>query len=88
MMIGTTYDLEIVNGLAYLQQQGLIKDGDTDRPHLHRRRVRRQRAARASKFYASKHNLTVKEAKITSTDNDLTNIVTGLQAARASRPSC
>ena len=29
MMIGTTYDLEIVNGLAYLQQQGLIKDGDT-----------------------------------------------------------
>ena len=29
MMIGTTYDLEQVNGLAYLQQQGLIKDGDT-----------------------------------------------------------
>ncbi len=29
MMIGTTYDLEIVNGLAYLQQQGLIADGDT-----------------------------------------------------------
>ena len=29
MMIGTTYDLEVINGLSYFQQQGMLADGDT-----------------------------------------------------------
>jgi ABC-type branched-subunit amino acid transport system substrate-binding protein len=78
MMIGTTYDLEIVNGLAYLQQQGLIKDGDTI-GHIYIDGEYGGNGLLGSKYYASKHNLTIKEAKITSTDNDLTNIVTGFK---------
>ncbi len=80
MMIGTTYDLEQVNGLAYLQQQGLIKDGDTI-GHIYIDGEYGGNGLKGSQYYASKHNLTVKEAKITSTDNDLTNIVTGLKGA-------
>jgi ABC-type branched-subunit amino acid transport system substrate-binding protein len=78
MMIGTTYDLEIVNGLAYFQQQGLIKDGDKI-GHIYIDGEYGGNGLKGSKYYASKHNLTVKEAKITSTDSDLNNIVTGLR---------
>jgi ABC-type branched-subunit amino acid transport system substrate-binding protein len=78
MMIGTTYDLEIVNGLAYLQQQGLIADGDTI-GHIYIDGEYGGNGLKGSQYYASKHNITIKEAKITSTDNDLTGIVTGLR---------
>ena len=78
MMIGTTYDLEIVNGLAYLQQQGLIKDGDTV-GHIYIDGEYGGNGLLGSKYYAGVHKLNVKEAKITSTDNDLTNIVTGFK---------
>jgi len=78
MMIGTTYDLEIVDGLAYLQQQGLIADGDTI-GHIYIDGEYGGNGLRGSKYYAEKHRMTVAEAKITSTDNDLANIVTGLK---------
>jgi len=78
MMIGTTYDLEQVNGLAYLQQQGLISDGDTIGA-IYIDGEYGGNGLKGAQYYASKHNLTIKEAKITSTDNDLTNIVTGLK---------
>jgi len=80
MMIGTTYDLEIINGLAYFQQQGLIKDGDTI-GHIYIDGEYGGNGLKGSKAYAATHKLTVNEAKITSTDNDLTNIVTGLKGA-------
>jgi len=80
MMIGTTYDLEIVNGLAYLQQQGLIKDGDAI-GHIYIDGEYGGNGLKGSKAYAATHNLKITEAKITSTDNDLTNIVTGLKGA-------
>ncbi|WP_232661684.1 ABC transporter substrate-binding protein [Pseudonocardia sp. TRM90224] len=78
MMIGTTYDLEIIDGLAYLQQEGLIKEGDTI-GHIYIDGEYGGNGLKGSKFYAEKHGLTVKESKITSTDSDLTNIVTGLR---------
>jgi ABC-type branched-subunit amino acid transport system substrate-binding protein len=78
MMIGTTYDLEIVNGLSYLQQQGLLADGDTI-GHIYIDGEYGGNGLLGSQYYASKHNLTLKEAKVTSTDNDLTGIVTGMR---------
>jgi ABC-type branched-subunit amino acid transport system substrate-binding protein len=78
MMIGTTYDLEIVNGLAYLQQQGLIADGDTI-GHIYIDGEYGGNGLKGSTYYAGVHNLTIREAKITSTDNDLTGIVTGMR---------
>ena len=78
MMIGTTYDLEIVNGLAYLQQQGLLADGDKI-GHIYIDGEYGGNGLKGSKYYAEQHGLTVVESKITSTDNDLTGIVTGLR---------
>ena len=80
MMIGTTYDLEIVNGLAYLQQQGLIADGDTI-GHIYIDGEYGGNGLKGSQYYAQQHSLTINEAKITSTDNDLTGIVTGMRGA-------
>jgi len=78
MMIGTTYDLEVINGLAYLQQEGLLADGATI-GHIYIDGEYGGNGLKGSKYYADKHGMTVKEAKITSTDTDLTNIVTGLR---------
>ncbi|MEV6878197.1 ABC transporter substrate-binding protein [Amycolatopsis sp. NPDC051128] len=80
MIVGTTYDLEIIDGLSYLQEQGLIKDGDTI-GHVYIDGEYGKNGLRGSQFYAKKHSLTVKEVKITSTDSDLTNVVTGLKGA-------
>jgi ABC-type branched-subunit amino acid transport system substrate-binding protein len=78
MMIGTTYDLEIVNGLAYLQQQGIIADGDKI-GHIYIDGEYGGNGLKGSQYYAQQHGMTIAEAKITSTDNDLTGIVTGLR---------
>jgi len=80
MMIGTTYDLEIVNGLAYMQQQGLIADGDTI-GHIYIDGEYGGNGLKGSQYYAQQHDLTINEAKVTSTDNDLTGIVTGMRGA-------
>lgn len=80
MIVGTTYDLEIIDGLSYLQEQGQLKDGDTI-AHVYIDGEYGKNGLRGSQFYAKKHNLTVKEVKITSTDSDLTNVVTGLKGA-------
>lgn len=78
MMIGTTYDLEIINGLSYLQQQGLLTDGDTI-GHIYIDGEYGGNGLRGSQYYAGEHGLTVREAKVTSTDSDMTGIVTGMR---------
>ena len=80
MIVGTTYDVEMIDGMSYLQEQGLLKDGDTV-GHIYIDGEYGKNGLRGSQFYASKHNITVKDVKITSTDNDLANIVTGLKGA-------
>jgi ABC-type branched-subunit amino acid transport system substrate-binding protein len=80
MIAGTTYDVEMIDGLSYLQGMGAIKDGDTV-GHVYIDSEYGRNGLAGSKFYAGKHNLTVKEAKITATDTDLTNIVTGFKSA-------
>jgi ABC-type branched-subunit amino acid transport system substrate-binding protein len=80
MMIGTTYDLEIINGLAYLQQQGLIKKGDRI-GHIYIDGEYGGNGLKGSQYFGDKNGITIVGAKVTSTDNDLTNIVTGLKGA-------
>lgn len=80
MIGGTTYDVEIIDGMNWLQSQGSIKDGDTV-GHIYIDSEYGRNGLAGSKFYASKHNMTVKEAKITATDTDLTNVVTSMKGA-------
>jgi ABC-type branched-subunit amino acid transport system substrate-binding protein len=78
MIGGTTYDVEMIDGMSWLQSQGIIKDGDTV-GHVYIDSEYGRNGLAGSKFYASKHNITVKEAKITATDTDLTNVVTAFK---------
>lgn len=75
---GTTYDLEQVNGLAYLQQKGLISDGDTI-GHIYVGGEYGENGLRGAQYYAAQHNMTVKAVKVAATDTDMTNIVTGFK---------
>lgn len=78
MIVGTTYDVEMIDGMSYLQEQGMIKDGDTV-GHIYIDGEYGANGLRGAQYYAQKHNLNLREVKITSSDNDLTNIVTGLR---------
>ncbi|MEQ3551421.1 ABC transporter substrate-binding protein [Pseudonocardia nematodicida] len=79
MVVGTTFDLEVVNGLSYFQQQGLIADGDTI-GHIYIDGEYGGNGLRGSRYYAELRGQQVREVKITSTDTDLTNVVTGLRS--------
>ncbi|WP_158893930.1 ABC transporter substrate-binding protein [Amycolatopsis anabasis] len=78
MIVGTTYDVEMIDGLSYLREQGKIADGDAI-GHIYIDGEYGANGLRGARYYAQKHNLKLKEVKITSSDNDLTNIVTGLK---------
>lgn len=75
---GTTYDLEIINGMNYLQEQGLIADGDTI-GHIYIGGEYGDNGLRGSQYYAEQHGITIVPAQIAATDTDMTNIVTGFQ---------
>ncbi|MCF6422678.1 MULTISPECIES: ABC transporter substrate-binding protein [Amycolatopsis] len=78
MIVGTTYDVEMIDGMSYLQEQGMIKDGDTV-GHIYIDGEYGANGLRGARYYAQKHGMNLREVKITSSDNDLTNIVTGLR---------
>lgn len=78
MIVGTTYDIEMIDGLSYLQSKGMIKDGDTV-GHIYVDGEYGANGLRGARYYAEKHNLKLREVKLTSTDTDLTNVVTGLK---------
>ncbi|WP_199429921.1 ABC transporter substrate-binding protein [Qaidamihabitans albus] len=78
MIVGTTYDVEMIDGLSYLQEEGMISDGDTV-GHIYIDGEYGANGLRGARYYAEQHDLKLREVKITSSDNDLTNIVTGLK---------
>lgn len=79
MMIGPSYDLEMINGLAYLQEQGIIADGDKI-GHVYVDSEYGQNGLEGSKNYAEQHNMTVVEGKLTASDVDMSSIVTKIKS--------
>ncbi len=80
VMVGTTYDVEMINGMSYLLAQGKIKEGDTV-GHIYVDSEYGKNGLRGSKYFAGLHQLNVVEAKVTSTDSDLTSSITSLKGA-------
>jgi len=76
---GPTYAIEIINGLAYLQKQGLIGDGDTI-GHVYVDSEFGQSGLKGSDAYAKAHKLTVKSIAVTGTDSDMSAAVTKLKS--------
>ncbi|WP_068401935.1 ABC transporter substrate-binding protein [Kribbia dieselivorans] len=80
LMVGTTYDVEVINGLAYLQKQGKIKDGDKI-GHIYLKTEFGENGVEGSKYYASKHKMTVVESGVSATATDMTSSITALKGA-------
>jgi len=77
---GATYDVEMTNGLSYALQKGLIKDGDTI-GHIYFEGEYGAGGLEGSKYMAGKHNFKIIEAKIKSTDTDMSAQITQFKAA-------
>jgi len=79
LMIGPSYDIEMINGMAFLQDQGLIADGDKV-GHIYIDGEYGANALAGSKYYAGKHKMTVVEQKLTATDNDMAATITKMKS--------
>jgi len=78
-VVGATYDVEMINGLDYLLKQGKIKEGDK-LGHIYFEGDYGANGLAGSKYFASKHGMTIDEAQIKSTDTDMTAQVTKFKA--------
>lgn len=74
-----TYDIEVINGLAWLNEEGKIKDGDKIGA-IYLQNEAGENAIAGVKYYAEKHDLDVVESPIGATDADMTSTVTKMKA--------
>lgn len=72
---GATFDVETINGMAFLMEQGLIKNGDKIAT-IYLDNEAGQNTLLGLQSYAEDHDLELVEAPIASTDTDLTATVT------------
>lgn len=78
-MVGSTYDIEIINGLSYLRDKGMIKSGDK----LGAIVLDSEAGANTlvgTEYFAKENGMTVESIKMPATDNDLSAAVTSLKS--------
>lgn len=78
-VVGATYDLEMVNVLGFAMQKGLIKKGDK-LGHIYFEGEYGANGLAGSKEFAKQNGMTVVEAKIKSTDQDMTPYITSFKS--------
>jgi len=79
-VVGAVYDVEMVNGLSYALEEGLIKEGDK-LGHIYFEGEYGANGLAGSKFFAEKHGMQVVEAKIKATDQDMSAQITQFKTA-------
>lgn len=84
MIVGATYDYEMINLIDYMIEQGKLKEGDTI-GHIFFEGEYGENGAIGSRFAAEKNGLKLVERRIRPTDTDVTAQVTDLrnQGAKA-----
>jgi ABC-type branched-subunit amino acid transport system substrate-binding protein len=82
MVVGTTYDLDIINGLDHYKRKGLLAAGDTV-GHVHLRGSFGDNALEGSRFVAENWNMKVAEQAVTETTANLVDQITALKTAGA-----
>ncbi|PRY40704.1 ABC transporter substrate-binding protein [Umezawaea tangerina] len=82
MIVGGTYDIDVMNGLDHLKRTGAIADGDTI-GHVHVDGDFGSNALEGSTFAAQQWNLTLVERSVTETADNLTTQIAAMKAAGA-----
>src|SRR5215210_9205581 len=80
IITGTTYDVEMINGLDYLMQQSKLKKGDKI-GHIYFEGEYGENGLKGSKFFAQKNGMTIVEQKIKATDEDMSGQVAAFKRA-------
>jgi ABC-type branched-subunit amino acid transport system substrate-binding protein len=80
IIVGTTYDVEMINGLDYLKSKGMLKSGDAI-GHLYFEGEYGENGLKGSKYFASKNGMKVVEQKIKATDEDMSGQVAAFKRA-------
>ncbi len=70
IVVGTTYDVEMINGLDYLKSKGLIKKGDKI-GHLYFEGEYGENGLKGSTYFAKQNGMTIVQQKIKATDEDM-----------------
>ena len=78
-VVGATYEVEMINVLGYLLEEGMIKEGDKI-GHIYFEGEYGEGGLAGSKYFADQHDMTVVEQQIQATDADMTAQVTKLKA--------
>ncbi len=78
--VGAPYELEMINGLDYLKDKGLIKSGDKI-GDVYFEGEYGEAGLAGVKYWASKNDATVVEQKIQATDEDMSGQVVALKRA-------
>jgi ABC-type branched-subunit amino acid transport system substrate-binding protein len=80
IIVGATYDVEMINVLDYLKKKGRIKSGDAI-GHLYFEGEYGENGLKGSKYFASKNGMKVVEQKIKATDEDMSGQVAAFKRA-------
>jgi ABC-type branched-subunit amino acid transport system substrate-binding protein len=80
IIVGATYDIEMINALDYLKEKGKIKSGDSI-GHLYFEGEYGENGLKGSKYFASKNGMKVVEQKINTTDEDMSGQVAAFKRA-------
>lgn len=75
IIVGTTYDLEMINALDFLLEKGDLKKGDTV-GHIYIEGEYGSNGLAGAKYFGEQNDIKISEAKVTSTDTDMKSIVT------------
>ena len=79
MMVGQTYDVEMINALAWAQEQGMIAEGDK-LGHIYVDSEYGQNGLLGSKSYAKDHDMEIVPVAVSGTDTDMTATMTKLKS--------
>nr|MDT0664753.1 ABC transporter substrate-binding protein [Micromonospora sp. DSM 115978] len=78
-IVGPTYDVEIINGLDYLLEEGLIAEG-AKVGHIFHDSEYGENASVGVKYFAAEHGMTVVDQRVAPTEADLNSRVIALAA--------
>lgn len=82
MIVGGTYDIDVMNGLDHYKRNGIIAEGDTI-GHVHVEGDFGDNALEGSTFAAQQWGMTLVDKSVSETANDLSTQIAALKAAGA-----